>query len=234
MLGLQCGHGLSAVENAFLDAMTATARPASMRPRPLGRGERRCRGRPRRSPPGFNAATASRPWRTPLLLKRIHRGLVASMRPRPLGRGERHGAQGKGPGVEASMRPRPLSRGEPVRRRGPARKRKASMRPRPLGRGERRGDPANQHPLSWLQCGHGLSAVENLEVLETEKGGAELQCGHGLSAVENLKPLSRSRRSGRRFNAATASRPWRTQHAIAGGSAATRLQCGHGLSAVEN
>ncbi len=214
---------------------------ASMRPRPLGRGEPDApsprRKRPRR---GFNAATASRPWRTSRqagidstacrlqcghglsavenLTQRVW--TIDEVKGLQCGHGlsavENASRRRAGSGSRrASMRPRPLGRGEP----GPAEAAEpaataASMRPRPLGRGEplaprlRRGVPVGLqcgHGLSavenrvrrrrrlsvptGLQCGHGLSAVENNEVGEPSSTGAVLQCGHGLSAVENLAHL---------------------------------------------
>ncbi len=186
---LQCGHGLSAVENPVAAHVPAHPVPASMRPRPLGRGElvgavpeltatarlqcghglsavENCGTGPtrRRGPPlGFNAATASRPWRTrrrwfaltnPSALQCGH-GLSAVENVLqhliPLGRvggfnaatasrpwRTRAGSEGGAPGPVASMRPRPLGRGEPACHFDPPPPAAgASMRPRPLGRGER-------------------------------------------------------------------------------------------------
>src|SRR5262245_53684400 len=89
-------------------------------------------------------------------------------------------------------------------------------------------------PVQLLQCGHGLSTVENVRVTLDPPPFVMLQCGHGLSTVENFRgvqrrqdgplasmrprPLDRGERAApgrggletRRFNAATASRPWRT------------------------
>src|SRR5579871_1218983 len=109
------------------------------------------------------------------------------MRPRPLGRGERSRVIPLGTNRrKASMRPRPLGRGEQDAgwRQQPADD--ASMRPRPLGRGELECSEAYCSSHSWLQCGHGLSAVENLKVWNYMMAKWPLQCGHGLSAVENL------------------------------------------------
>src|SRR5262249_46119515 len=134
----------------------------------------------------------------------------ASMRPRPLDRGEPpHHAPGHLV-VEASMRPPPLDRGE---RDGqsilPAQPALASMRPRPLDRGERCFRSAACPPgpcfnaatasrpwrtsllalttsaLGTLQCGHGLSTVENNDSRARSTRADQLQCGHGLSTVEN-------------------------------------------------
>src|SRR5262249_60866202 len=61
---LQCGHGLSTVENLPLGVDDVRPGDASMRPRPLDRGEQRLQGE-------------------------VYPGRPASMRPRPLDRGER-------------------------------------------------------------------------------------------------------------------------------------------------
>ncbi len=158
------------------------------------------------------------------------------MRPRPLGRGEPgHASDRRTNRRGTSMRPRPLGRGEPgsgalqmslaaqlqcghglsavenVRRGGPAGPGLGtSMRPRPLGRGERLVGRHPLAPLLELQCGHGLSAVENTAVAGQFAYNEELQCGHGLSAVENFPKSIIVGREWVHFNAATASRPWRT------------------------
>ncbi len=282
----------------------------------------------------FNAATASRPWRTPPKTSgRLPSGST-SMRPRPLGRGEPFAPPLRRPGhrplqcghglsavenplsrktpaprTPTSMRPRPLGRGEHRRHRHALRPgASTSMRPRPLGRGELPPAPAPRQGRRELQCGHGLSAVENgapgrtgscssrnfnaatasrpwrtRKVGDLIIGQDLLQCGHGLSAVENHRltcavedagftsmrprPLGRGERgvdvvfplaarhfnaatasrpwrtarlasvnavSKANFNAATASRPWRTSRATAALRLRWSLQCGHGLSAVEN
>ncbi len=70
-------------------------------------------------------------------------------------------------------------------------------------------------PLFWqtLQCGHGVSAVENsLWQLFTQLRYASLQCGHGVSAVENLTKTLLPNNILTPFNAATAFRPWRTRY----------------------
>src|SRR5437762_1861777 len=89
----------------------------------------------------------------------------------------------------ASMRPRRVRRGELGKRtekEGLADR--ASMRPRRVRRGEPGRPVGRRWRGSWLQCGHGEFAVEN------------------LSAFRVQKRLAR-----RRFNAATASSPWRTR-----------------------
>ncbi len=186
--------------------------PASMRPRPEGRGERAAAGPTRRG-------------RRP-----------ASMRPRPEGRGElldfvgnsRHKFTvlqcGHGPKAvendlvqraacepaEASMRPRPEGRGEPAAPALLAHLGQASMRPRPEGRGEPLVRTRSSTVNSRLQCGHGPKAVENLTGRWT--------CGSWWTG----------------FNAATARRPWRTHFAALLRAPRLWLQCGHGPKAVEN
>ena len=179
--GLQWGHGLAAVDGTEPEPEPPTTwcfngatalrpwtdrrqgadqarRPASMGPRPCGRGRagmwrqtpgcwaasmgpRPC-GRGRSNPArasasvwrGFNGATALRPWTA----VRARPGIlpdVASMGPRPCGRGR--------------------VRRAPRRRRG----RRASMGPRPCGRG-RLGFTARPCRAAALQWGHGLAAVD--------------------------------------------------------------------------
>ncbi len=85
---------------------------ASMRPRPLSRGNVPLQWAARTAHRhGFNEAAAVKPRK-----RRIRRvvpdvGEPASMRPRPLSRGNERGGRRQTPGHPASMRPRPLSRG---------------------------------------------------------------------------------------------------------------------------
>ncbi len=185
---LQCGHGVSAVENA------ATSRACRPPARP------------------FNAATAFRPWRTG------------------------------------------------YHRRAPSAASSPSMRPRRFGRGEQRFAAESGFTGENLQCGHGVSAVENVATSLTVNGVSSafnaatafrpwrtsessacsasfvrLQCGHGVSAVENLRGHYGSvTTEGSTFNAATAFRPWRTLSSHRSIREYFPLQCGHGVSAVEN
>ena len=62
---------------------------ASMRPRPIGRGDA-------------------------ILTPTIRKPGSASMRPRPIGRGDAHEDEGPQQGHLASMRPRPIGRGDPA------------------------------------------------------------------------------------------------------------------------
>jgi len=84
---------------------------ASMRPRPIGRGNEDL----------FPALTEAR---------------EASMRPRPIGRGNmRSTYRYANMDVVASMRPRPIGRGNGAGVSVPLLSQCASMRPRPIGRG---------------------------------------------------------------------------------------------------
>ncbi len=207
---LQCGHGLSAVENGQVGGLRARAGGASMRPRPVGRGERPSNLDSQPLYHCFNAATASRPWRTRAFpvpgrsakrlqcghgLSAVENGDVLDVRQERLG---------------ASMRPRPLGRGEP-RRIHRVRPRTRSFNAATASRPWRTliFDELHAQP-NRLQCGHGLSAVENLENIEQAGRRIVLQCGHGLSAVENGREVAMLIPMLLGFNAATASRPWRT------------------------
>ncbi len=86
----------------------------------------------------------------------------------------------------------------------------ASMRPRRERRGEHHPNSTSLNRRSLLQCGHGASAVENLQ---WSKAIRHTPC----------------------FNAATARAPWRTTRGPNFSTASRQtLQCGHGASAVEN
>ena len=65
-------------------------------------------------------------------------------------------------------------------------------------------------PELRLQCGHGDLAVERLTTVNQLGGTLEmLQCGHGDLAVERAPRQLRRRRRQVSFNAATATSPWR-------------------------
>ncbi len=181
-----------------------------MRPRLHGRGERRCRCEPRSGRRGFNAATATWPWRTKKDLDRTWQGLKLQF-----GHGymavENDALGQLGQGLLA-----------------------ASMRPRLHGRGELVSLTGQPSPPRSLQCGHGYMAVENLYLLTSYNGGGKLQCGHGYMAVENSPTGCSSPRSGSGFNAATATWPWRTRTFTLQQGRGAKLQCGHGYMAVEN
>src|SRR5262249_58015708 len=122
-------------------------------------------------PTSFNAATASRPWRTSSILTQVHQ-------PPQLQCG--HG----------------LSTVENVT----------------YCRSRRRAHV--------LQCGHGLSTVENPIAIKGARTNGRLQCGHGLSTVENAGAGLLMLGVLLGFNAATASRPWRTAPAAGPAAAA--------------
>ncbi len=136
---------------------------------------------------GFNAATAFKPWRTRL-------GRLAPLNPLP-----------------ASMRPRPSSRGEQeLSFAHPCGARDASMRPRPSSRGERRRRAASSSPTRWLQCGHGLQAVENFSRRSRKRRcrAASMRPRPSSRGEQRLGPFGRHIPNG--FNAATSFKPWRT------------------------
>src|SRR5437870_1226827 len=62
-----------------------------------------------------------------------------------------------------------------------------------------------------LQCGHGVTAVENGRQRPGHDVHFGLQCGHGVTAVENATRWAAVCRASKGFNAATASPPWRTR-----------------------
>ena len=236
---LQCGHDPKAVENhgpsvpatpdpRFNAATTRRpwrtspvhprrrlCRNASMRPRPEGRGELpsgaaalpasvrlQCGHDPKavenadvrrdygRLFPCFNAATTRRPWRTS---------------------GE-HVCWWEGDTLQCGHDPKAVEN--------------VSSTATPWGE-------------VWLQCGHDPKAVENagIDPVLTEPS-QELQCGHDPKAVENsaadlthalvsmasMRPRPEGRgelpggnngfSAGRRFNAATTRRPWRTRRSV--------------------
>ena len=90
LYGLQWGHGLAAVVGRRRSRQRRCW-PASMGPRPCGRGWR-VRRRRTACRPGFNGATALRPWLALPAPPRPSRHL-ASMGPRPCGRGWRLGGR---------------------------------------------------------------------------------------------------------------------------------------------
>ncbi len=158
------------------------------------------------------------------------------MRPRLHGRGEpehlrgRYGAPHRFNAATATWpwRTRPPT---PTGRDG----RRASMRPRLHGRGERLPSNSCPHIRHELQCGHGYMAVENeLPRAFASNRSAPLQCGHGYMAVENVRATRSPAPPPFRFNAATATWPWRTRLPEVSGNGVGLLQCGHGYMAVEN
>ena len=110
-----------------------------------------------------------------------------------------------------------------------------SMWPR-LGRRGRRGFTAGATAQRrFLQCGHGLDAVEDRMTEVEWDAMMRLQCGHGLDAVEDestaaeldaLEMPSMWPRLGRRGR--------RRRPGALGYIKGYYLQCGHGLDAVED
>ena len=226
-LMLQWGHGLAAVDGTpcappprkriGFNGATAlrpwmvthgrpdsTPSPASMGPRPCGRGWQ-----------------LSRPCRRPVFL--------ASMGPRPCGRGWRRGRRGKREALPASMGPRPCGRGwndsgfyacaanllqwghglaavDGRRDRGRPCRARASMGPRPCGRGWDHNEH-NRSGCDQLQWGHGLAAVDGLP---TTARPPRLQSFNGATALRPwMAPLPAGGGGGSGgFNGATALRPW--------------------------
>ncbi len=108
------------------------------------------------------------------------------------------------------MRPRRFGRGEPSRGQRNGRCPTSFNAATAFRPWRTQGGPTVEAERSGLQCGHGVSAVENVTVASVEVSAAEtLQCGHGVSAVENLTVISTL-------------------------ALDLPLQCGHGVSAVEN
>ncbi len=146
---LQCGHGGEAVENHH------TSSPS------LGPG------------PGFNAATAVKPWRTMLSVNRVEASAALQCG---------HG----GEAVENRTSPR-RSR----RRCGPRFNAATAVKPWRTLELKDKVPPG----VDALQCGHGGEAVENIAGFKKQFiKNLELQCGHGGEAVENACQLERSNR----------------------------------------
>ena len=164
---LQCGHDPKAVENAHRRVPTTSASPASMRPRPEGRGERRDRGASLRHRHGelqcghdpkavensgddagqahgaasFNAATTRRPWRTAWCQCRSAQvvALQCGHDPKAVENGAADAARNASTWLQCGHDPKAVENDISLRRELPARG--ASMRPRPEGRGEPRWFP---------------------------------------------------------------------------------------------
>ena len=227
---LQFGHGGDAVENATSTGLQSLTGMASIRPRPFGRGKRHssvaappgsdglqfghglsavenltppavgeCPGRP-----GFNSATAFRPWKS--LHVWMPAGPHASIRPRPFGRGNTN-LNGRPPlplqfghGLSAVENKNHLTHGSLGLQRF-----NSATAFRPWKISTARGCLSQ---CRSLQFGHGCEAVENAG-LGRPNAGVRLQFGHGGEAVENTPaggwPFS--------FNSATAVMPWKIRHA---------------------
>ena len=148
----------------FAGRLFAVERIASMRPQPEGRGERRQASKGRRASwQRFNAATARRPWRTPLQLAAApaaSSGFNAATARRPWRTPARHASRRPDEACfNAATARRPWRTPASLRRR--LRFAPASMRPRPEGRGEHVALCQQPRKHAPLQCGHGPKAVEN-------------------------------------------------------------------------
>ena len=228
---LQWGHGLAAVDGRCEYGVIAEPTPASMGPRPCGRGRRPKSGR-RRVP------------------------CMASMGPRPCGRGRRVNARNGdraaaelqwGHGLAAvdgrSPKQNPPARIwcfngatalRPWTALAPSRcmpswkcfNGATALRPWtdriPAQRDGRR---------CGLQWGHGLAAVDGLVPDRVAELVEELQWGHGLAAVDG-RFCAGGAVFACCFNGATALRPW-TAAALPHHAAGELLQWGHGLAAVD-
>jgi len=84
---------------------------ASMRPRPIGRGNRSYRISSPAWPGRFNEAAANWPRKSVDGQFVADSYVDASMRPRPIGRGNLTNSATVAPNAAASMRPRPIGRG---------------------------------------------------------------------------------------------------------------------------
>ena len=232
-------------------------RPASIRPRHIGRGDGAAR-RPRpQALQGFNSATAHRPWRLSLILLVISRVMALQF-----GHGtsavETRSRTGRRRLTRTSFNSATAHR--PWRQacdRGSYVTFNASIRPRHIGRGDI-GHPSSSSSHLKLQFGHGTAAVETATTGSRKWAIEELQFGHGTSAVETLafarwaagqpiasirprhigrgdatKSEQMSNRKNSSFNSATAHRPWRPQPISRGPRPLPELQFGHGTSAVE-
>ncbi len=233
----------------------------------------------------INAAMAFGPWRTVEANEPFNQVQLLQCGHGPRAVEDLAESDGERVAGRASMRPRPEGRGEPRLRHPLRRRRLASMRPRPEGRGEPTEGAWSTASGTW---GFNAATARRPwrtihRAFKTRMCPHALQCGRGPKAVENVvprrghhhpveasmrpRPEGRGEHRGqdqqrpgeRRFNAATARRPWRTRRVGAGVAGledasmrprpegrgerrkpgydffrSPRLQCGHGPKAVEN
>ncbi len=159
---LQFGRALSGAETPPRLGATALPVAASIRPRPLRRGDGVWRQLGRVWVMRFNSAAPSQARRRATCDKCEFR-TPASIRPRPLRRGDsgrrwRYRPDPRG----ASIRPRPLRRGDSrtTSRRTPAGRRFNSAAPSQARRPKRR--PPQAAPVDPLQFGRALSGAETV------------------------------------------------------------------------
>ncbi len=180
---LQFGRALSGAETRGRPAGRVEA-PASIRPRPLRRGDW--------TPSGsitigtvlqFGRALSGAETRGRLLTTGF--GVAASIRPRPLRRGDDVAHSRHVQRYPASIRPRPLRRGD---HRGDLRSvdwSAASIRPRPLRRGDGGTSSAFRRRLG-LQFGRALSGAETSSDEPYVDFEDLLQFGRALSGAETV------------------------------------------------
>src|SRR5579871_4699156 len=104
------------------------------------------------------------------------------------------------------------------------------MRPRHHCRGEQPGSQANAlRDLGFNAATASLPwrTSDEKVVFEAIVG---LQCGHGITAVENMGLFGLILARAMGFNAATASLPWRTTGGADARQSVPGLQCGHGIT----
>ncbi len=181
-ISLQCGHGPKTVENLRLEGAQRPSPVASMRPRPEDRGERDVdcgtdglgiasmrprpedRGEHARRPtwtttPGFNAATARRPWRTSTkTLGTTGTSCFNAATARRPWRTQPQAPAPTPPELQCGHGPKTVENGRCRRPHGgPSLRFNAATARRPW-RTRKSSSPRKRR---WLQCGHGPKTVEN-------------------------------------------------------------------------
>ena len=190
---LQWGRDLSVAEGMRILATGRPPIPASMGPRPFGRGRPACPAC-RRLVARFNGAATFRSrkvywpdtmfsvarllqWGRDLSVAEgvciCHHGRAhhkASMGPRPFGRGRLEDAEVAGVMLQASMGPRPFGRGRREAGSRPAARGPASMGPRPFGRGRlyyrHHGAGVAKASMGPRPFGRGRGAVRQRQVVQ--------------------------------------------------------------------
>ena len=209
---------------------------ASIRPRHIGRGNRRSTKLPHPAEKSFNSATAHRPWKpsTPVCGSRRNIGdfnSATAHRPWKLTCDGKPASPTSwlqfGHGTSAVETPPGATTWVNLNHSFNSATAHRPWKPNP---------PSCR--FAWppkLQFGHGTSAVETSSRRGPRAAPSVLQFGHGTSAVETrigggmaVNPVALG------FNSATAHRPWKpSQPACPRGHQPGQLQFGHGTSAVE-
>ncbi len=253
---LQFGRALSGAETNQ-PSWGKTDEGASIRPRPLRRGDGKGAGCSAASSPSFNSAAPSQARRLDDRLGRGFRHPAASIRPRPLRRGDPQTHRWFNGPTRASIRPRPLRRGDVAEAVSGLITRLASIRPRPLRRGDATvwevrstGSDALQFgralsgaETGWnpkvlnrgrrLQFGRALSGAETSSAVWAVVTSPELQFGRALSGAETAGNRPRTGRSSSCFNSAAPSQARRPRPGTIPGAAQPALQFGRALSGAE-